>query len=61
MHAIIVQNPDNESNTLSFHLHLQGVRSYLPVQKPTAAKWESGDIVRINMTAENLEIRTQMT
>jgi hypothetical protein len=37
-HAIIVQYPDDESNTLSFPLHLQGVTLYLPVQKPTAAK-----------------------
>jgi hypothetical protein len=37
-HAIIVQNPNNESNTLSFPLHLQGVTSYLPVHKPTVAK-----------------------
>jgi hypothetical protein len=49
-----VQNPDDESNTLSFCLHLQGVTSYLLVQKPTAAKWETGDIIRIDMMAENL-------
>ena len=55
MHAIIVQNPDNESNTLSFPLHLQKATLYLPVQKPTAAKWERGDIVRINMIAENFD------
>jgi hypothetical protein len=54
-HAIIVQNPDNELNTLSFPLHLQGVTSYLPVRKPTAAKWETGDILRIDMMAENLD------
>jgi hypothetical protein len=54
-HAIIVQNPDNELNTLSFPLHLQGVMSYLPVQKPTAIKLETGDIVWINMMAENLD------
>jgi hypothetical protein len=51
----VVQNPDNDSTTLSFPLHLQGVMSYLPVRKPTADKWESGDIVRIDMTAENLD------
>jgi hypothetical protein len=28
---------------------------YLPVCKPTAAKWETGDIVRINMMAEYLD------
>jgi hypothetical protein len=28
-----------------FPLHLQGVRLYLPVRKPTATKWETGDIV----------------
>jgi hypothetical protein len=38
MHAIIMKNQDNESNTLSFSLHLQGVTSHLPVQKPTVAK-----------------------
>jgi hypothetical protein len=54
-HTLIVQNPDNDSTTLYFPLHLQGVTSYLPVCKPTAAKWETGDIVRINMTAENLD------
>ncbi len=55
MHTIIVQNPDNELNTLSFPLHLQGVTSYLLVQKPTVADWETGDIVRMNMMAENLD------
>jgi hypothetical protein len=55
MHALIVQNPDNDSTTLSFPLHLQGVMSYLPVHKPTAAEWETGDIVRNEMTAENLD------
>jgi hypothetical protein len=40
--------------TLSFPLHLQGVTSYLPVRKPTATKWETGDIIRIDMMAENL-------
>jgi hypothetical protein len=54
-HAIIVQNPDDELNTLSFPLHLQGVTLYLPVQKPTATKRETGDIVRIHMMAENLD------
>jgi hypothetical protein len=54
-HAIIVQNPDNESGVLSFPLHLQGVMLYLPVRKPTVAEWKTGDIVRINMTAENLD------
>jgi hypothetical protein len=54
-HALVVQNPDNDSTTLSFLLHLQGVTSYLPVCKPTAGKWESGDIIRIDMTAENLD------
>jgi hypothetical protein len=53
-HALIVQNPDNDSTTLSFPLHLQGMTSYLPVRKHTASKWETGDIVRIDMTAENL-------
>jgi hypothetical protein len=53
-HALIVQNPDNDSTTLSFPLHLQGVTSYLLVCKPTVAKWETGDIVRINMMTENL-------
>jgi hypothetical protein len=55
MHALFVQNPDNDSTTLSFPLHLQGVMSYLPVRKPTANEWESGDIVRIDMTADNLD------
>jgi hypothetical protein len=55
MYTIIVQNLDDESTTLSFPLHEQGVTSYLPVRKPTAAKWETGDIVQINMTAENLD------
>ncbi len=55
MHAIIVQNPDNESNVLSFPLHLQGVTLYLPVRKPAAAEWKMGDIIWINMTAENLD------
>jgi hypothetical protein len=54
-HALVVQNPDNDSTTLSFPLHLQGVMLYLPVCKPTANKWESGDIVRIDMTAKNLD------
>jgi hypothetical protein len=54
-HALVVQNPDGDSTTLSFPLHLQGVTSYLPVCKPTAAKWETGDILRINMTAEHLD------
>jgi hypothetical protein len=54
-HALIVQNPDNDLTTLSFPLHLQGVTSYLPVCKPTAAEWETGDIVWINMTAEHLD------
>jgi hypothetical protein len=53
-HTIIVQNPDDDLNTLSFPLHLQGVTLYLLVHKPTAAKWETGDIVWIDMTAENL-------
>jgi hypothetical protein len=55
MHTIILQKPDNESNTLSFPLHLQGVMSYLLVWKPTMAEWETGDIVRIDMTTENLD------
>jgi hypothetical protein len=54
LHAFIAQNPDNDSTTLSFPLHLQGVTSYLPVCKPTATKWETGDIIRINMMAEHL-------
>ncbi len=54
-HALIVQNPDDDSTTLCFPLHLQGVTLYLPVCKPTATKWETGDIVRIDMTAENLD------
>ncbi len=55
MHTLIVQNPDDDLTTLTFPLHLQGVTSYLPVRKPTAAKWETGDIVRIDMAAENLD------
>jgi hypothetical protein len=39
MQAIMVQNPDNDLNTFSSPLHLQGVMSYLPVCKHTAAKW----------------------
>ncbi len=54
-HAIIVQNPDDDLTTLSFPLHLQEVTSYLPVCKLTAAEWEKGDIIRIDMTAENLD------
>jgi hypothetical protein len=50
-----VQNPDDDLSTLSFPLHLQGVMLYLPVCKPTAAKWETGDIVRIDMTAKNID------
>ena len=53
-HALVVQNPDDDSTTLSFPLHLQGVTSYLPVRKPTADEWESGDIIRIDTTPENL-------
>jgi hypothetical protein len=53
-HAIIVQNPGNDLTTLSFPLHLKGVILYLLVRKPTEAKWETGDIVRINMMAEIL-------
>ncbi len=55
MHALVVQNPDNDSTTLSFPLHLQGVTLYLPVCKPTTNEWESGDIVRIDMMAENID------
>ncbi len=54
-HALIMQNLDDDSTTLSFPLHLQGVTLYLLVCKPTANEWESGDIVRIDMTAENLD------
>jgi hypothetical protein len=54
MHALVVQNPDDDLTTLSFPLHLQGVTSYLPVRKPTADEWESGDIIRIDTTPENL-------
>jgi hypothetical protein len=50
-----VQNLDNDLTTLSFPLHLQRVTLYLPVRKPTAAKWETGYIVRIDMMAENLD------
>jgi hypothetical protein len=53
-HPLIMQNPDNDLTTLSFPLHFQGLTSYLPVHKPTATRWETGDIVRIDMTAENL-------
>jgi hypothetical protein len=53
-HTLVVQNPDDDSTTLSFPLHLQGVTSYLPVRKPTADEWESGETVRIDMTAETL-------
>jgi hypothetical protein len=55
MHALILQNPDDDLTTLSFPLHLQGLMLYLPVRTPTAAKWETGDIIRIEMTAENLD------
>jgi hypothetical protein len=55
MHALVVPNLDNDLTILSFPLHLQGVTSYLPVRKPTVNKWGSGDIVRIDMTAENLD------
>jgi hypothetical protein len=55
MHTLVVQNPDDDLTTLSFPLHLQGVTSYLLVRKPTADEWESEDIVRIDMTAENLD------
>ncbi len=55
MHALVVQNPDNDLTTLSFPLHLQGVTSYLPVRKPTTNESKSGDIVRVDMTAENLD------
>jgi hypothetical protein len=55
MHTIIVQSPDDDLNTLSFSLHLRGVTLYLPVRKPIAAECETGDIVRINMMAENLD------
>ncbi len=54
MHALIMQNQDNDLTNLPFPLHLQGVTSYLLVGEPTAAKWETGDIVWINMMAENL-------
>jgi hypothetical protein len=54
-HALVMQNPDDDSTTLSFPLHLQGVRSYLSVRKPTANKLESGNIIRVDMTAENLD------
>jgi hypothetical protein len=57
MHALIVQNPDNDSTTLTFPLHLQGVTLYLPVCKPTAAEWETGDIIWIDITLTG----TQMT
>jgi hypothetical protein len=40
-HTIIVQNPDDDLNTLSFPLNLQGVMLYLSVRKPTAAEWET--------------------
>ncbi len=53
--ALIVQNPDDDLTTLSFPLQLQGVTLYWPVRKPTAAKWETGDIVWIDMMAENLD------
>jgi hypothetical protein len=46
MHAFIVQNPDDDLTTLS---------SPLPVHKPIATKWETEDIVWIDMTAENLD------
>jgi hypothetical protein len=36
MHALTVQNPDDDWTTLSFSLHLQGVMTYLRVGKPTA-------------------------
>jgi hypothetical protein len=55
MHALIVQNLDNDSTTLSFPLHLQGVMWYMPVRNHTAAEWEIGDILRIDMTAKNLD------
>jgi hypothetical protein len=45
----------DDSTTLSFPLYLQRVMLYLPVSKPAAAEWETGDIVWINMTAENLD------
>jgi hypothetical protein len=54
MYSLIVQNPDDDSTTPTFPLHLQQVTLYLPVCKPTATKWETGDIVRIDMMAENL-------
>jgi hypothetical protein len=55
MHRLIVQNPNDDSTTPTFPLHLQGVTLYLPVCKLIAAKWETGDIVRIDMTTENLD------
>jgi hypothetical protein len=43
MHALIMQNSDNDLTTLSFPLNLQGVTSYLPVSKHIATEWETGD------------------
>ncbi len=55
MHAIVVINPDNESNVWIVPLHLQGVTPYLPVRKPTLTEWETGDTVQMNMTTKNLD------
>jgi len=55
MHAIVVQDPDDLAQHIWFPLNIRGITSYLMVRKPTLDKWESGDMLHIDMTAKHLD------
>ena len=50
-HAIFVDDPDGETPMI-VTISINGVASYFPCQKPTHSKFEDGDVLRIDFTAE---------
>jgi len=53
-HAITVPDPDKPGQLLHLPLALDGVTSYLPVRKPTADEFRSGNFARIDLTSQHL-------
>jgi hypothetical protein len=53
-HAITVPDPDKPGQLLHLPLALDGVTSYLPVRKPTADEFRSGNFARIELTSQHL-------
>ena len=54
-HAIVVDDPTKEGESLVLPLMLQGVTSYLPVLTPTEDEWQSGLYPQVELTAQHLD------